>query len=580
MSEAGPAILVVVCLSSEDDPDEQFLARDIVRELAARHPDTAVVLPDEARTPIWDELDRLQILSCRYLAVTLGTIAAEIAQTAEIRRIQRVLLLGPANEALAASLAKMGLDVAALSAASTRLDAAAPAPVIDAVALDRDEARRAIGMPEDHFAVLCPAVVGVSDALDIIDRLARCPISAEPLLLVFSDRWNDRERLMQRAALNGLKGALSFCGEVPLGIRASLVAAFDAVVCPHALGAFEGYDSAFAAQFGRQILRHASKCDRAAPMGGENTQRRAQEWMLFIRGLWDADGPPAVRATCEPQIRIASSVLVVMPTFECRPFLRQAIASVLDQSHPHTHLVVVDDSGSDVDADLIRDHPDVTFLRSPGRIGPYAIANNVIAATQSDLVAFHDADDESTPERLAAQVDRLVAHRFDAVGSNSRIVDLCGALIGVEVRPVDASLQMQALGVDMILHPTSLLRRSLFDDIGGFDASTRFGADTEFHLRAALGHDIGNVSEFLYVRRQRPASLTQSRQTGFGSQARVDYNRRVGEAFRERLGGGRQCTESGTTLYGARIPAPDLDALTVLSAGQNAQRWLSARLLS
>jgi hypothetical protein len=249
-------------------------------------------------------------------------------------------------------------------------------------------------------------------------------------------------------------------------------------------------------------------------------------------------------------------IVVMMPTLGCRPWLQRAIECVLGQDWPQVDLFVVDDAGDDLDATLLSMFPTVTFLRMRQRTGPYGIANQLLALTDSEYIAFHDADDWSTPDRFSTQVAYLEREGFEGCGSWARLVDLNGDPLGFETYPLHASLAMRLRCSDELLHPSSLLRRRLFDKLHGFDDSTRIGGDTEFHLRAALFCELGNVQRFLYTRLVRPDSLTQDNATSFGSQARLGYINPITAAFNEIVDSKRSMPEPGLTLGGRQVSTP------------------------
>jgi hypothetical protein len=85
----------------------------------------------------------------------------------------------------------------------------------------------------------------------------------------------------------------------------------------------------------------------------------------------------------------------------------------------------------------------------------------------------------------------------------------------------------------LLLHPTMVVRRSVFDLLGGFDGSTRIGADTDFVLRATHIARVSNLRQFLYVKRIRSGALTTSGDTGFGSARREEYLRLLRDRERE-----------------------------------------------
>jgi glycosyltransferase involved in cell wall biosynthesis len=261
---------------------------------------------------------------------------------------------------------------------------------------------------------------------------------------------------------------------------------------------------------------------------------------------------PAIRT-----VPAVGRIAVIMPTFKCRPWLRRAIDSVLSQTHPHIDLFVADDAGDDLDPQLLAQYPSVTFLRMRERTGPYGIVNQLLALTESEYVGFHDADDCCAPDRFAAQVAYLEREAFEACGSWVRLVDCNDDPLGFETYPSHASLAMCRKHSDALLHPSSLWRRSVFATLRGFDDSTRIAADTEFHLRAALFCEIGNVQKFLYNRLIRPGSLTQAPDTGVGSPARRRYIEPVRAAFAEIVAGRRAKPEPGTSLGGYAVGAPD-----------------------
>jgi glycosyltransferase involved in cell wall biosynthesis len=262
-------------------------------------------------------------------------------------------------------------------------------------------------------------------------------------------------------------------------------------------------------------------------------------------------------------------VSVFMPSFCCRQWLRRAICSVLGQIGCTLDLYVVDDCSGDVDDALLAEFPDVNFLRTRHRSGPYGIFNALLALTESEYVAFHDADDFASPNRLRTQIAYLLAHRVDACGSWCILEDECGDVVGFQTFPENAASKLRQGICDPVLHPTTLHHRRLFDRLRGFDSSTRFGADTEFLYRACLSSEIGNVQKFLYSRLVHPRSLTQTPETAFGSPARVSYLDRVHKGA-ERVRSGKASFSPGVTLLtGEPIPAPSSDLLEILRVAKS-----------
>lgn len=276
------------------------------------------------------------------------------------------------------------------------------------------------------------------------------------------------------------------------------------------------------------------------------------------------DAGPAASA----RVSAPASVAVFMPTWKCRPWLRRAIESVLDQTWPRVDLYVADDGGDDVDGDLLRRFPEVTFLRLRERGGPYRIANLLLALTESDLVAFHDADDRSHPDRLAVEIAHLEESGLDGCGSWYRVLDLHGDPIGFATPPEDASGAMRRILGDQLLHPTTIYRRGVFDRTVGFDRDTMFSGDTEFHYRASHSFALGNVQRFLYDRTVRPDSLTQDPPTAINSPAREAYMGAVRAAAQAVIDGAAEPPAEGVDLLGRPVRRTSMDVVDWLRPGR------------
>jgi glycosyltransferase involved in cell wall biosynthesis len=102
------------------------------------------------------------------------------------------------------------------------------------------------------------------------------------------------------------------------------------------------------------------------------------------------------------------TVSVIIPAYNAARFLADAISSVFAQSHPHIQTVVVDDGSTDDTADVVR-HYAVSYVRQQ-HSGIAAARNTGVLAARGSLLAFLDADDLWTREKLARQINLLAQH--------------------------------------------------------------------------------------------------------------------------------------------------------------------------
>lgn len=235
--------------------------------------------------------------------------------------------------------------------------------------------------------------------------------------------------------------------------------------------------------------------------------------------------------------RAHGTIAVILPHFQCERFLRTAVHSVLSQSFRDIELFVVDDASSTdhwIDAiGEFRQDPRLVVLRAAQNVGHYRLKNHLIAHLGHPYIAFQDADDISHPDRLRHSLALMACTGADIVGCSFRHIDETGRPLTTKHMPLFANLSMRFGKTFASLHPSTLIKRRVFDLLGGFDGTARIAADTDFLFRTRYLCWIVNTWRVLYEKRQRLNSLTLAPETGFGSQTRNEYLRATLE--RERI---------------------------------------------
>lgn len=103
------------------------------------------------------------------------------------------------------------------------------------------------------------------------------------------------------------------------------------------------------------------------------------------------------------------TVTVVVPVFNSESFIKDSIQSVLNQSHSHWELVLIDDNSTDSSVSIINDFASqddrIKFLASTGNnIGAALTRNRGVDYAKGRYIAFLDADDLWLPTKLEAQL--------------------------------------------------------------------------------------------------------------------------------------------------------------------------------
>ncbi|MEJ2670918.1 MAG: glycosyltransferase [Deltaproteobacteria bacterium] len=117
-------------------------------------------------------------------------------------------------------------------------------------------------------------------------------------------------------------------------------------------------------------------------------------------------------------------VSCIMPTYNRRPFIAQALAYFQRQDYDPQELIIVDD-GTDSIRDLIPSDSRIRYIRLENKLTIGAKRNLACEQAQGDIIAHWDDDDWYAPYRLSYQTEALRQAGAEVCGTNRlRFYDL------------------------------------------------------------------------------------------------------------------------------------------------------------
>jgi glycosyltransferase involved in cell wall biosynthesis len=207
-------------------------------------------------------------------------------------------------------------------------------------------------------------------------------------------------------------------------------------------------------------------------------QRRADNSIMALRAPADATA-----AVLPGTTRGNEDVTVIVACFDSGPWLREAVESVLRQEGGPPQVVVVDDGSSDRETlAVVASLPESVQVIRQENAGVCVARNRGLAAATTPYVLFLDADDRLAPDAVAAM--RKPLDHDPGLGFAYGCMRFFGAWDG-ELRfpPYDPFKLLYRHIVGL----SALVRRSVLEEIGGFDASFEQFEDWELWLNA-LAH--------------------------------------------------------------------------------------------
>jgi glycosyltransferase involved in cell wall biosynthesis len=210
---------------------------------------------------------------------------------------------------------------------------------------------------------------------------------------------------------------------------------------------------------------------------------------------------------------MAAPISLVIPAYNRERFVGAAVRSVLAQTRTEFELIVWDDGSTDDTVAAARgaagDDPRVRVVAAEHR-GVAASLNAAVAQASGRYIGWVDSDDLIAPRALAETAAVLDGSPEVGVVYTSYVVmDEAGNVRGPGSR-CRIPYSPQRLLVDFMTFQFRLLRRGVFDQVGGIDPSMQSAEDYDLCLRLSEVTRFHHVDKPLYSYRVHDDSDSQA----------------------------------------------------------------------
>jgi glycosyltransferase involved in cell wall biosynthesis len=236
-------------------------------------------------------------------------------------------------------------------------------------------------------------------------------------------------------------------------------------------------------------------------------------------------------------------ISVIVPAYNCGPYIKTAVSSVLGQTFADLEVIVVDDGSTDSTVQELSSFSDprLIVLRHSTNQGVSRATNTGLKRARGEYLAVLAADDEWLPAKLERQlVDLESSRNVDASYTWIQHMDVHGNRL--------PTIERNDLGADPVftlvtsrqikLACTLLIRRSAVTRTAPIDPRLRTNEDWEYLLRLALaGVRFAGVREPLTLVRLRSGSLSHSSMSAGDMRVALANVRRLRRAYPGRITG-------------------------------------------
>jgi glycosyltransferase involved in cell wall biosynthesis len=202
-------------------------------------------------------------------------------------------------------------------------------------------------------------------------------------------------------------------------------------------------------------------------------------------------------------------ITILITTYNCASYLKQAINSILYQSYENFELLIIDDGSDDNTSEIINIYKDYRIrYKKINHCGRSQALNYGLSIAKYDWISLMDADDIAHPLRLEKQISLLSGNENEICFTDAAFFKKDKLRFIIE-----NEFGSKAIHEVLTLHghftnSTFLFNKNYIKKFGGYNESLKVYEDYDLWLRIKDKSEFIFVHEILQFQRIREGSLT------------------------------------------------------------------------
>lgn len=213
-------------------------------------------------------------------------------------------------------------------------------------------------------------------------------------------------------------------------------------------------------------------------------------------------------------------ISVIMTCYNSKPYILNAVESIIKQTYVEWELIIIDDAGTDGSGTIAINKCETNKTkcwRLSNNVGHTCALNKALQLADGEYIAWHDSDDISMSKRFEKQIEALEAnpllgfvttHGIAINEDGNRIKDF---YCDVAQRNKKTTITDKLKDDCWLLLPSMMFRKSVIDKIGAFDETCYYAQDLNFVYRMLMAkYDFTIIDEELFKFRKHKKSIRAS----------------------------------------------------------------------
>ncbi|SDB48924.1 Glycosyltransferase involved in cell wall bisynthesis [Desulfonatronum thiosulfatophilum] len=228
-------------------------------------------------------------------------------------------------------------------------------------------------------------------------------------------------------------------------------------------------------------------------------------------------------------------ISICIPTYNRGHFILDAVYSALNQTYQKFEVIIVDDGSTDKTETLLKkiDNNKIKYKQKIHSGAPNT-RNQCISESKGEFILWLDSDDIIHKNLLCEYVGMLnKLHDIDILYSNHYCVDTNGYIVNkythYEWYNNNYEMIIRFLTKNPLPNPGTLVRKRIYDELGGYDSQFPRAHDMEFWSRVALSNKysckyVDKFLNFIRIHNDNITGIKNPIKTNFIHESQITKN--------------------------------------------------------
>ena len=207
----------------------------------------------------------------------------------------------------------------------------------------------------------------------------------------------------------------------------------------------------------------------------------------------------------------SNSVSILLPVFNCEPYIEKAINSLINSTFKNFEIVFINDGSTDNTLQLVKKINDKRIkIYNKGNSGLIETLNFGLQKCKYHIVMRMDGDDIIDKYKIEKQLSYLLKSESILVGTQGKLINSDG----IKKRDINLPINHDEIVKSLLkfspglIHPSVMFYKDALIKIGGYNQNFKHAEDYEMYLRLIKVGKLSNLNEKLIYLRKHDTNVS------------------------------------------------------------------------